>query len=383
MESNSHEPEGTSLSAGTGVGMPPDFWVGVSLISLAVFFFILAAAGTLGEGGGDGHGKAAHGEEAEKARIRSIIQNAEAQEKAGRFEDALTVLKKINAATHKDAAVRSRWDRILEARNRVKVDEANALVKQIQEVFDSGGKAEAKTMLDEALAREKVPPVRKILMDTRARLFREAAGPVPGGVISREDAEPLDLMRDKFFILPCETWGVFTLGIDPGTLSKALFAECIAAFGASGISLEPLKAELKKRRLSAIAHRLAYGAFHMVDFHQAFDMSRDTCGRGIDEYPLQMAQVAELAKAKLGLPALPKYAFAFALTGLGKDKSEKTLNVRVTACIYDLQAKLVHSCMYFKRPVSLESNLAKEQILSIPGDVAAAMLKLPEEGKKD
>ncbi|MHC4778000.1 MAG: hypothetical protein ACYTFG_05400 [Planctomycetota bacterium] len=42
-----------------GEGLPVDFYVGVSLLCLAVFFFVLSAAGALGEGKGqaaDGHG---------------------------------------------------------------------------------------------------------------------------------------------------------------------------------------------------------------------------------------------------------------------------------------------------------------------------------------
>lgn len=187
-------------------------------------------------------------------------------------------------------------------------------------------------------------------------------------VFVREGAEPIDMETEKMLILPCDAWGFGSAGLDETEMSVALFGGCIKEFGANGISLEPAKPAFEAAGLSGMARRLGWGVYHMIDFHKSYDLSTDSCGEGIEEVPVAVAQLVTLAAEKLGLDFKPRYIFALALNGLGSGTVPGTMKYRVIGTIYDLEMKLVHSCTYYTNTMPADKGPAMAKVVTIPGE---------------
>jgi hypothetical protein len=97
-----------------------------------------------------------------------------------------------------------------------------------------------------------------------------------------------------------------------------------------------------------MGRKLAWGTYHMLDFHKSYDLAADTSGHGIELVPVTVAKVVAKGAELHGLDFQPRYIFALGINGLGKgDPMGKTIKYRVIATIYDNEKKLVHSCTYY------------------------------------
>ena len=187
----------------------------------------------------------------------------------------------------------------------------------------------------------------------------------------RKGARPIDLAKEKVFLLPCDTFG-FGEVADEAAMAAALFVGTASAFGESGVPLTPLKPVLEAAGLRGLTYQVAYGAYHIVDFHDSFSFD-DGCGKGIEMVPVALSKAIGLAVEKLGLEApIPKYVFGLAVVSEGEAKPG-VLEYRVIACLYDLDAKLLHSVAYPLRESKKDYLLI--DMAGLPGQVFESLRK--------
>ena len=204
-------------------------------------------------------------------------------------------------------------------------------------------------------------------------------------VFVREDAEPIDLSKDKILILPSVAYGFSSYGVDELTLSGLLFAGCLSAFGEAAIPLEPLKGVMESAGLGGMARRFGYAAYHSIDFHNSFDLKNESCDK-------EAALIPELAGkllndvilpnlAKLGVPTdfKVRYVYSLYLWAYGGGMVPGTAKVRIIAAIYDLDMQLIHSCTYMTKVIA--KDVIEAEAAKIPGDVFGMLMDAatPEE----
>jgi len=198
-------------------------------------------------------------------------------------------------------------------------------------------------------------------------------------VFIREDAEPIDMEVEKLLILPVEAWGFSGEGISDLDITLALVGGTAAAFGTNALMLQPFKEALASAGFPGMGRKLAWGTYHMLDFHQKYDLAADTCGQGIELVPVTVAKVVAKAAELLGLDFQPRYIFALGINGMGKgDPLGKTIEYRVIATIYDKEKKLVHSCTYYTATAPA-GKAALAKIQGIPKEAFNLLMPKPEE----
>jgi hypothetical protein len=363
-------------ASGEGHEIPADLWIGTGVVLLSVFLFFLAASGTLG-GGPDEHGPTP-GEV--KAATRDL-DLADEHLKAGRFLEAGVLLEKFEEGDPKYDRAREALARLDKAWSQHELDDVSDLIEKIGTLVDEGRFEEALGLVDDRLSstryRENVRDLKKLRADVEAKK-RNASSPIPApdrGTNVRPGAKPVDLDAERVLILPVDTWAFYSLDLGQVELSARLFTGCITAFAGSGVSLEPLRSLLVEKGLHKTAGRLANGADQMIRFHSSFDLSAERVPRKFREVPRKTAEIAKLAVEKLGLDFMPRFVFALAIEGLGKDKAGDRLKYRVMACLFDLQKRLVHSCAHFEGTIPMEKKPAMAEIAKIPRKAFKTLFK--------
>jgi hypothetical protein len=224
---------------------------------------------------------------------------------------------------------------------------------------------------------EETPPPSEAKPEDDPEPAEPAPEPVKNGgvpVFVRPDADPVDLGAEKVLVLPVDTWVFFRLKLDEGEISQVLVEECRKAFGDAALSTDPARAALESAGLASTGRRLAYGSYHMIDFHGSWDLTKDTCGRRVEEVPGMVRRVVALVTEKLGMKTPPRFCFAFAVDGLGVDKARSVLKCRVTASLFDARERRIHSCAFYTVEIPLDRKKALDRICALPAEAVGALL---------
>ena len=165
----------------------------------------------------------------------------------------------------------------------------------------------------------------------------------------RPEAPMPKMGEDKFVIMPADIHG---LPGDSLAQQAALFGGFVAAFGETGVPLQPIKPALEAAGLGNISWELAEGMYHLVNGHDVYDFKADGGFHGGDsKLPLIMegtAKIIELAAEQLSLDFKPKYV-AVAHIDSTSSSVPKTIGYRVIVGVYNVEAGLIDRVAYYEK----------------------------------
>jgi hypothetical protein len=365
---------------------PADFWVGVALLATCFVLFVYSAGAGSGEPEKGAVKKPAlpavtkrKESPTKKAPRENVLAEVERLEAEERLEEALAELQGVEQRVGKTREVEEAETRIREAQRQREKRWAADCIAGLRDGLRGGdlSRDEAKeavdTFIESVTFTESARDLEAFKEEIRSG-NAEAGAETGPPVFMRPKAKLIDLASDRVVVLPVDTWAFYRLHRDESRISASLFEGCLKAFGSAGISIEPARAVLESAGLWSVGRRLAYGAFHMIDFHQSFDLSEDSCGRKIEEVPGMVTRLARLLEKELALDFRPRYFFALAVNSHGPNEAKTHLKYRVSAALFDATKRLVHSCAFYSGEVPLDMTKAQGKIAAIPDEVIGALL---------
>ncbi|MHC4778269.1 MAG: hypothetical protein ACYTFG_06830 [Planctomycetota bacterium] len=193
-----------------------------------------------------------------------------------------------------------------------------------------------------------------------------------GKIFVREGAEEIDLETEKILVLPSTHYGFTSYGLDETKMMAALVGGTIKAFGSAGVTLEPLKPAFEAAGIGGVSRRLGYGAYHSIDFHNSFDITKESCDPEAAQVPKVIAQVVTLVAEKLGLDFKPRYIFGLYMWAYGSGMVPGTAKIRFVGCLYDTEEDKIHSCCYYTKTVAKDMMMV--EAVKAPGDVFGKLM---------
>ena len=195
-----------------------------------------------------------------KVQCRELLEKMEALEKDGRLSEALDVISGTVI------------DDLVEAKNRIslalRARELKACMKiqeEVKRLEVEGRIEEALSLLKELLQSMTTPEARRLLGNRMKGLRAKVVGERKFRIHTREGAEPIDLTKDKLFVLPPEQYGFASYaGVDQRRLVDCL-DEGILSRSSSLLTVRPLKPAFEAVGIGGVARRLCYGAYHSIE----------------------------------------------------------------------------------------------------------------------
>ncbi len=169
-----------------------------------------------------------------------------------------------------------------------------------------------------------------------------------GGYVFRNPELPPAVLKDSpALLLPVEARGL------PGNaqaLAAAAAKGALSAVPGSAIDVSPALPSFEAAGLEGTGWEAVSGMFHLLDEHGLFDPAADSapCGRGLESLHSRLDKLASIAARKFDLRFGPRWLLALGVQGRGKGALEGTLKYRVSAGIYDIQKRRIHTFVFME-----------------------------------
>jgi hypothetical protein len=200
-----------------------------------------------------------------------------------------------------------------------------------------------------------------------------AAGEDPHGVHLRKGAEWIDPAATKVVLLPCEIKTGYELGLSLDEISSILTEGCTKAFGGLGVPLDKIKARLSTGEFKGLSRHLATGAYRAFRHAKSFDLASDRFVPESKYIPDRVRKAVELADREGVVDFEVRYVFALTIVGMGPGEEEKK-RALVMACLFDLEVKRIHSCIFYPDLLPAEKLPIQQRFAAIPGEAIERLL---------